>query len=415
MYPALQKFYNALKHLKQFETDNSFFDNIGCIDSFLSEFRSSTLTLQASLGDSKHPDYIKNLNEYLLKDEKIAKWMNDQRVTVVHRHPFSLKKILRVVIYDSGNAVEFVKYEQTLEKEDPIGNYLEEIRNTIFSKLSPEIHFSVEYVFVDEEDTDEISIFDFIERGVVAMWQFLHAMKNDLEDNSNVATTLMREIDSMVQSLPSRWAIDVVDYCYYRSDNRFERGWTLMIALPHVRIPTIYLIEQVKQLSAKVETSYEAFMYLHTLVYIEQKHHILNTFCIVFEDGTYQIIAFAASIRTTMYRYINRVANLISKDKVVEVYLVTETVRYSGVDMQSLPVFLQLNYKERMPYRTKTFLTFYKITQLGEIEHVMMDADSLVDRLSVSVAMENSKNSQERSVIVMLTPIVESFKAKTEK
>lgn len=95
LFPALQKFYNALKHLEQFSTESSFFDNIGCIDVFLSEFRSTTLVLQESLGGNQNPVYLKNLNEFLLKNEKVAKWLNDQRVAVIHKHPFKLKKILR--------------------------------------------------------------------------------------------------------------------------------------------------------------------------------------------------------------------------------------------------------------------------------------------------------------------------------
>ncbi len=46
MVPALQKFYNALKNLAQFSTESSFFDNVGSIDVFLSEYRSTTLVLQ---------------------------------------------------------------------------------------------------------------------------------------------------------------------------------------------------------------------------------------------------------------------------------------------------------------------------------------------------------------------------------
>ena len=42
--PALQKFYNALRHLEQFSLESSFFDNIGALDVFLSEFRSVTFS-----------------------------------------------------------------------------------------------------------------------------------------------------------------------------------------------------------------------------------------------------------------------------------------------------------------------------------------------------------------------------------
>ena len=413
MYPALQKFYNALKQLERFSLENSFFDNIGCIDTFLTEYRSTTFVLQKSLGRKDNPIYTKNLEEYLCKDENVSDWLKNNRNIVDHENPFRLKKILRVTIFDSGNAVEFKKYEQTVEDRTPIGNYLQAIRHTFLSIAAPEVYFAAQYVFVDEEGNDELNIFDFIENGVVVMWHFLHAMKSDLKDESEIATKLMGDIDAMIQSMPNRWITDVIDYCYYRRDDSFERGESLNLMMPDIRMPVKFFLQQVQQLSSSVTSFYEAFVYLHTYTYIEQKHHILNTFFIEYRDGTYQTIAFLASIRTTMYRYINKVASFIKSNDIVNVYLVTETVGYGGIEMKSMPAFLQLNYKEKMAYRAKTFLSFYKITQIGGIEPLVIDADSLVDRLSVSVVIGKMKYPQEYEIHnVMLTPIVESFKAK---
>lgn len=68
LLPALQKFYNALKHLEQFSLENNFFDNISSLDVFLSEYRSTTLVLQESLRGNQDPVYIKNRKGILLKD-----------------------------------------------------------------------------------------------------------------------------------------------------------------------------------------------------------------------------------------------------------------------------------------------------------------------------------------------------------
>lgn len=146
LLPALQKFYNALKHLEQFSLDNSFFDNIGSIDVFLSEFRSVTLVLQTSLGGNTHPVYQKNLHQYLIKDVKVAEWLNEERVSVVHKHPFTLKKVVRIIIYSWGNAFEFKRFEQTLEDDRPIGDYKQMIRNTFMSIAAPEINFSAQFL-----------------------------------------------------------------------------------------------------------------------------------------------------------------------------------------------------------------------------------------------------------------------------
>ena len=92
------------------------------------------------------------------------------------------------------------------------------------------------------------------------------------------------------------------------------------------------------------------------------------------------------------------------------VYLVAETVGY-GVDLMNNPGFLRLNYEEKKAFRNKTFLTFYKVSSSGEIIPVMMDADDLVDRLSVSAVMSKVKAAnQPDQFSVMLSPIMRAFR-----
>lgn len=411
--PALQKFYSALKGLERFSTENSFFDNTSSIDTFLSEFRSVTFALQTSLGTKDHPDYIKNRDAILAKDPIILKWLNDQRVTIIHQHPFNLKKILRVVVYDSGKAVVFKKYEQNVEQNEPFGDYLQVVRNSFLAIQTPEIYFSAQYLFVEQEDLKERSIFEFIDSGILSMWKFLHTMKVDLKDDSKIANKLMAEIDGIVQLMPQRWMLDVVDYCYYKTDDSFDKGESFTFMQPDIPMLVAPFVEEVQKMSTTVKDLYDAFIYLHTCIYVQQKHHIMSTFFIEYEDGTYRMISFLATIRTTMYRYINRVAHMVDEGNVINVYLVTETVGYCGFGINAISKFMQLNYKEKMAYHTKTFLSFYKVNQIGGIKSAVMDADALVDRLSVSVAIGNMKSSEEFSVYnVMLTPVVESFKKK---
>ena len=410
MIPALQKFYNALKHLYQFSKESSFFDNVGSIDVFLSEYRSTTLVLQASIGGPDNPVYKKNLDNILLKDKDVIKWLNDNRVIVIHNHPFKLKKIFRVTIYDSANAVIFKQYEQDIELDEPIGNYLEEIRNTFKEIKVPDVYFSAQYLYVEEEDSKERNVFDFIENGVVIMWQFLHAMKKDLNDESKTSNDLMREIDVMIQHIPHRWMLDALDYCYYRSTDTFERGESFTVSMPDIHIPVDSFMKEVKQLSPTDMDFYEAFIYLHSFIYIKQNHHLLSTFFLEYEDNTYQMITFSASLRTTMYRYINRVSKMVFDNDIANVYLVTEMIGYQGVDIKHLTDFLQLSYEERKPYRTVTYLTFYKVTSAGAIFPIMIDTDNLIDSLSVSAVMGKIKTTEQpRQVSIMMTPIVDSF------
>ena len=413
LLPSLQKFYNALKHLEQFSVESSFFDNIGCIDVFLSEFRSTTLVLQESLGGSQDPIYLKNLNEYLLKDEKIAIWLNDQRVTVIHKHPFSLKKILRIVIYDTGRAIEFKRYEQTLEDDKPIENYEQEIRETFLSLSIPEICFSAQYVYVDENDSSEVSIFDLIEPGITAMWRFLHAMKEDLADDNKADSELLVVIDDLVMRNVQRWLIDGIDYSYYRSTDSFERGSLISMKLPDVHSSVERFMKLPKSSKAPIKDFFDAFIWMHSMFYFLQKGNILTTFFVEYEDKTYRTLSFAATLRTTFYRFINRVASIVSNDKIVSVLFVTEMVSYPSLQDKRMANFYQMNYREKESLRQNTLLSFYKIDAQGNVFSVRFDADNLIDELRKCSARGNFYSEEtDDEFTIMLTPIVDSFKAK---
>lgn len=383
---------------------------------FLSEFRSVTLVLQKSLGGNQHPVYQKNLSEHLLKDERVAEWLNEQRINVVHKHPFNLKKIVRVVIYTWGGALEFKRFEQTLEDEKPIGDYLQMIRNTFLSIAAPEINFSAQFLFVDEEDAKEINIFDLIEPGVTSMWMFLHAMKTDLQENDEIVNQLMKEIDTIYLKKPQHWMSDALDYSYYRSTDSFERGESMAMLIPDVRMPIDLFIEKTKSFKAPVHNFFDAFIWTHSWIYIQQNHEIMNTFFVEYADGTYQTIPFLASIRTTMYRFINRIARQISDNDITNVYLVTEMVGYESVDKMDIGKLFQLNYHERERFRTKTFLAFFMVTLVGEEYSLMIDSEDLIDRLSISAVMGKAKDKEiEAAPSVMLAPIVKSFKDKLQR
>jgi len=170
-------------------------------------------------------------------------------------------------------------------------------------------------------------------------------------------------------------------------------------------------MEQAKQLNKTLDSFYDCFIYFHTYAYLFQNRNLLTTFFLEYEDGTYLTIAFTASLRTTMYRFINRVAEQVEKGDITSVYLATETVGYGDIEIQNFDQFLQLNYEEKKKYRTKDYLTFYMITIGGVTIPAIIDTDKLVDQLSISVAMGSMKTEDQLHLYdVMMTPIVEAFK-----
>ena len=65
---AYQKLYAALASLERFGKGQDLYDNIACIDNFLSEYRNVTFVLQKSLA---HTDYLllyENLRDKYLRN-----------------------------------------------------------------------------------------------------------------------------------------------------------------------------------------------------------------------------------------------------------------------------------------------------------------------------------------------------------
>ena len=113
-----------------------------------------------------------------------------------------------------------------------------------------------------------------------------------------------------------------------------------------------------------------------------------------------------------MYRFINKIARLVTDNEIASVLFVTEMVGYEPTP-QSMGQLLQLNYRERERFRTKDYLAFFKVDSLGEESSLMIDSDDLIDRLSISAAMGKAKDKEiEAAPSVMLAPIVKSFKNK---
>ena len=93
LLPAYQKLFAALQSLERFSKGQDLFENIACIDSFLSEFRNVTFVLQKSLA---HTDYYREyeaLREQYLKNEECS-WLVKKRNEVLKERPFNLEKTL---------------------------------------------------------------------------------------------------------------------------------------------------------------------------------------------------------------------------------------------------------------------------------------------------------------------------------
>lgn len=90
VFPALQKYYSALKSLDDFGCRGNFFDDVSNLDTFFSEFRNVTFVIQKELRTEENKRiYLELRSKYLTGDT--LKWFIETRNSTTKEKPFSLK------------------------------------------------------------------------------------------------------------------------------------------------------------------------------------------------------------------------------------------------------------------------------------------------------------------------------------
>lgn len=143
---AYQKLYSALRSLERFNKGQDLFDNIACIDNFISEFRNVTFVLQKSLA---HTDYIptyERLREQYLKNPQCS-WLVNKRNEVLKENPFSLEKQLILRIYLPHNTGVFPTEYFTIADEVDYSSLIEMVKRVISNIPAIEVFFSTEFIY----------------------------------------------------------------------------------------------------------------------------------------------------------------------------------------------------------------------------------------------------------------------------
>ena len=98
LYPALQKFYNALTIINQIDSRKYIFETIPQIDSFFSEMRNITFVMQKSFNTPELKIVYERERDKFFKNE-VMNWFKDIRNETTKEHPFKLEKALDIEFY----------------------------------------------------------------------------------------------------------------------------------------------------------------------------------------------------------------------------------------------------------------------------------------------------------------------------
>lgn len=408
LFPAFQKFYSALSNLERFNQEANFFDNISCIDSFFSEYRNITFTIQNSL---KHTDYFsiyeKNRDKYLTDH-----WFVEKRNETIKQKPFQLVKEITTTIYLPFDGFSVDKRVFTVENDIPLESLFADFEQLLSGFELPEIMFSVS-VFFHELGSD-LDLLKKLFSGIYSMQLFMDNMEKDIGEDCQLCSQIKEKIDKMsILKMPLDFLL-VTDYVYYKDSKHFERGERM----------SAFLLSEGKSamrglpLSSLTEsdnlnydgTPFGNFSLMHAVIQsLNPDTDIMPTFFIIYGDETYDIDTFHANIKTTFYRKINEIAERIEKENIIEVCY---TSLYAVVPLEDdVPVLS----KERVKTSIKDILVCASIDEnLMEQEYVF-ERDKITSPSYVGYVLRNEKRTELLESRVNMFPIWRAFKTKLEK
>ena len=402
MYPAYQKFYSAISCLARFQKEHNFFENISCLDTFLSEYRSITLVMQKSLAHTPHIETYRNL----IATECLDPWLNVQRVKSVHTHPIEFTKKVDISIYFPDREINILSKSFSVEDDVPLSTLNDDLKE-LFTGINPiEVFFSAKCSF-PEKDTGEDVLHKAL-LGIDAMLEFMDKMYLSIEEDCPLCNQLRSLIsNSRIVHTPIDF-LAVDDYVYYPIRDEFEYGGRIVGMFEDSPIPPRSALERLDRIPSLCENDYfQKFVIMHILI---GSTDLMPTFMVVYKDRTFQLITFHASIKTTFYRKINEIASTIVSDDVQEVYFMMTYVVCDSSEENMLR-----NSKERLSTGKEEILTFMKVdSDLNEEEYAFESA-LLCDQDDLARKFVKGPRKKLNFGANNMAPIVLAFKTKKEE
>ncbi len=394
LYPAYQKFYSAICCLERFNKESNFFDNIACLDSFLSEYRSVTLVLQKSLAHTIHIDKYKELVSSGIFDS----WLNDQRVKSVHTHPVEYTKQIQLTIYFPDCEVSIGERNFTVENDEPLNELLDSVKE-FFSKLHlSEIFFSAKFSFY-EKDTGE-DLLKKLTSGVDTMKMFLELMDKEVGEQCKLCDQLKNKIDECkLHLLPAEFFM-INDYAFYPKTNEFIRAdkLGLFVSDHYTKSP----LSGLNRISSNPRyTNFQKFIMMNVSIGTTD---LMPTIMNVYTDDTFSFNTFHSNLKTVMYRKINETAELVRGGTVKEVYVMM-TYLYYEIDQSN---YHERTSRERQNNATVEYLTFMKIDSDLNQQECVFEGTYIQDPKYIVDQFNNIKNKLDLGIKNMM-PIIQAF------
>ncbi len=405
LFPAYQKFYSALTCLERFDKEKNFFDNISSLDNFFAEYRNITFAIQSAIRHTVHfAVYEANREKYL------DHWFVDKRNETTKQQPFQLVKQIDISIYLPDDSLSVCSRSFTVEDDVPMESLNDELKG-LLAEVSPyEVCFSAKFSFYEKGTS--LDLWDKLVAGIASMVDFMDFMYKEVDEDCRLCNELREKIHkSKFAAVPKDfWLVN--DYTYYPQKDEFERAGRLALVLS-ADGQKVASRSPIQNLTKAEHLNYDGtpfgtFVLMHALIRaIRPGVDIMPVLLVVYNDDTYDMDAFHADMKTTVYRKINEVAERVSSDDIRQVCFMT---LYACIpNTGDIPK----TSRERLAISTTDVLVFASVDRdLEEMEYAF-DGAAMVDMEYVARVMKYGRKNQLDTSRLNMTPIIEAFKAKS--
>lgn len=405
LFSAYQKLYSALSHLERFDKESNFFDNISAIDSFFNEYRNVTFVMQASL---KHTDfysiYEKNRDSHLADH-----WFIDKRNETIKQKPFDLIKEVIITLYLPFGGFTVSKKTFSVVNDEPLDSIFSELKD-LLCKVDPhEVCFSVSFAF--HEADSNIDLLKRVLQGVSSMKNFMDAMEQDIGEQCSLCDQLKTRINNIhLSNVPLDFLL-VNDYTYYPDKDYFDKAErvSMMMSLDGKKVANhqpISSLTQSKYFNYD-GTAFSNFTLMHAMLRaIHPGMDIMPAIMVVYEDGTYDLDAFDATMKTTMYRKLMETARIVDEQNVAEVCYMS---LYSII---SISPDTPRTSRERIQKSTSDILVCASINKELQEKEYIFDGKHMENMEYVACVMKNGMREQLGVSATNLFPIKCAFEKK---
>ena len=405
LYTAYQKFYSAISALERFDKEQDFFDNISSLDTFFSEYRNITFAIQSSLRHTEHFSLYEKCRDKYLTDH----WFIDKRNEVTKQQPFQLVKQITLTIFLPFDSVSFSTKSFTVEDDVPLETIKSDLKDLFSTFPSDEIFFSSEFSFFEKDS--KFDLWDKLISGISTMQQFMDEMYVGVGENCDLCNQLRETINKSKITLIPRdfWLVN--DYVYYPIKEEFERAGriAMVMDIDNKRVATRRPLKEFTE--AKYfnydGTPYGNFILMHAMLRaIRPGIDIMPVIMVIYNDNTYDMDAFHADIKTTVYRKINEVARRISYENIKEVYFMS---LYACIENKGQISNIS---KERVNAAESDILVFMKVDENLNEEEIVFDGSALEKIEYIACVMKNGRKNKLEIGKRNMWPIISAFKKK---